>query len=102
VFNDEPRVAVSSFSGLLVDFCKEQNVRVIIRGLRAVSDYDYEAQIALMNRKLAPSIETFFLTAREENSYISSTMIRQIAGLGGEVAGFVPAQVDRALRAKFK
>ena len=93
-------VTVVSFSGLLVDFVQSLKSRVVIRGLRAISDFDYEAQMALINRKLAPTIETLFLTAREEHSYISSSVVKQVALLGGDVTGMVPASVARALKSK--
>jgi pantetheine-phosphate adenylyltransferase len=96
------RVSVVSFSGLLVDFVKSVNSRVVIRGLRAISDFDYEAQMALINRKLSPDVETFFLAAREENSYISSTVVKQVALLGGDVSDMVPPVVERALKEKWK
>lgn len=94
------RVSVVSFSGLLVDFVQSTDSRVIIRGLRAISDFDYEAQMSLINRKLAPNIETFFLNAREEHSYISSTVVKQVALLGGDVSGMVPKVVSDALKRK--
>jgi pantetheine-phosphate adenylyltransferase len=75
---------------------------VIIRGLRAISDFDYEAQMALINRKLDPRIETFFLTAREEHSYISSTVVKQVALLGGDVGQMVPSVVEKALSKKYR
>jgi pantetheine-phosphate adenylyltransferase len=96
------RVSVVSFSGLLVEFVESTRSRVVIRGLRAVSDYDYEAQMALVNRRLAPRIETLFLTAREEHSYISSTVVKQVALLGGDVSDMVPALIASALTRKFK
>lgn len=96
------RVSVVSFSGLLVEFVASTKSRVIIRGLRAISDYDYEAQMALVNRRLAPKIETFFLTAREEHSYISSTVVKQVAMLGGDVSDMVPPVIARALERKYK
>ncbi len=95
------RVVVASFSGLLVDFVEKMQSRVVVRGLRAISDFDYEAQMALINRRLNPGIETVFLTAREENSYISSTVVRQVALLGGDVGQMVPQVVKKALRRKF-
>jgi pantetheine-phosphate adenylyltransferase len=98
----EGRVRVSSFSGLLVEFVQSVHSRVIIRGLRAISDFDYEAQMALINRKLSPEVETFFLTAREEHSYISSSVVRQVAMLGGDVSGMVPVVVAAALAKKYK
>lgn len=95
------RVEVASFSGLLVDFVRKVKSRVVVRGLRAISDFDYEAQMALVNRRLNPGIETLFLMAREENSYISSTVVRQVALLGGDVGQMVPKVVEEALRRKF-
>jgi len=95
------RVRVDSFSGLLVEYMKAKGARAIIRGLRAISDYDYEAQMALMNRHLSGGIETFFLTAREEYSYISSSLVRQVSSLGGDVTRLVPPPIELALRAKF-
>jgi pantetheine-phosphate adenylyltransferase len=96
------RIEVVSFSGLLVEFVQSIKSRVIVRGLRAISDFDYEAQMALVNRKLAPHIETFFLTAREEHSYISSTVVKQVAMLGGDVSNMVPPVVAKALTKKYQ
>lgn len=96
------RISVVSFSGLLVEFVQSVKSRVVIRGLRAISDFDYEAQMALINRKLAPNIETFFLTAREEHSYISSSVVKQVALLGGDVSKMVPAVVEKALTKKWE
>ncbi len=95
------RVEVHSFSGLLVEFAQQVGARVIVRGLRAISDFDYEAQMALINRNLTPTVETFFLTAREEHSYISSTVVKQVALLGGDVSSMVPGVVAKALRKKY-
>ena len=96
------RVLVESFSGLLVDFVKEMNTRVVVRGLRAISDYDYEAQIALMNKKLSEEVETFFLMTREKNSYISSRLVKQVASFNGDVSCFVPPVIENALKEKYK
>jgi pantetheine-phosphate adenylyltransferase len=96
------RVKVMSFSGLLVEFAKKNKAKVIIRGLRAISDYDYEAQMALMNKNLWPDIETLFMIAREENSYVSSTLVRQVASLGGDVSKLVTPTVEAALEKKLK
>lgn len=96
------KISVVSFSGLLVEFVKSVKSRVVIRGLRAISDFDYEAQMSLINRTLDPSIETFFLTAREEHAYISSTIVKQVALLGGDVSNMVPPVVARALVHKRK
>jgi pantetheine-phosphate adenylyltransferase len=94
------RISVVSFSGLLVEFVRSVKSRVVIRGLRAISDFDYEAQMSIINRKLDPSIETLFLTAREEHSYISSTIVKQVAMLGGDVSDMVPPIVTKALSKK--
>jgi len=93
VFKGLNHVRVVSFDGLLVDFAKEQKAQVILRGLRAVSDFDFEFQLAGMNRCLASEIETIFLPANEATSSISSTMVREIAAMGGDVSGFVPPPV---------
>lgn len=90
-------VEVCSFNSLLVDFLHEKNANVIVRGLRAVSDFEYEFQLASMNRHLSPHIETVFLTPAEQYSYISSSLVREIAKLGGDVSPFVPAHVVAAL-----
>lgn len=95
-----PRVVVEAFDGLLVNYAHEQGVDVIIRGLRAFSDFEYEFQMALTNRRLAPDLETLFLMPKQETSYLSSTNIRQVAALGGDVSEFVPAAVCDALKRK--
>ena len=95
-----PRVAVGSFSGLLVQFARQVDAQLIIRGLRAISDYDYEAQMALVNKNLWEDLETLFLMAREENSYVSSSLVRQIAAFGGDVGKLVTPVVEEALRLK--
>jgi pantetheine-phosphate adenylyltransferase len=95
------RVRVTVFRGLLVDFVKEQDARAILRGLRAVSDFEFEFQMALMNRKLAGNIETLFLMPRDTYTYLSSTLIKEIARLGGDMAAFVPPAVQAALREKY-
>lgn len=95
-------VEVHGFSVLLADFVRSQNARGIIRGLRAVSDFEYEFQLANMNRRLAPDIETLFLTPAEHNSFISSSLVSEIAQLGGDITSFVPQVVAKALSDKFK
>ena len=97
ITKDDPATPVQSFSGLLVDFARQSGATLIVRGLRAVSDYEYELQMALMNRRLAPTIETVFLMAKEEYSHINSTLIRQIATFQGELAKFVPPEIKAAL-----
>lgn len=96
--SDFPNVEVVALDGLLVDFCKKVAAGVVIRGLRAVSDFEYEFQLASMNRRLAPEIETIFLTPSEQYSFISSTLVREIARLGGDVSEFVHPDVQRMLR----
>ena len=95
-------IRVASFDGLLVEFARRENAAAVVRGLRAVSDFEFEFQMALMNRKLDPVIETIFLTPREEYTYLSSRIVKEIARLGGNVEAFVPASVVRALREKFR
>ena len=94
-------VEVEGFDTLLVDFARERGAEVLLRGLRAVSDFDYEFQLAGMNRRLAPDIETLFLTPAEQYSYISSSLVREVASLGGDVSQFVHANVKAELLAKF-
>jgi len=98
--NSERSIVVESFSGLLVHFAIKADARVIVRGLRAISDYDYEAQMALMNKHLYQEVETLFMISKEENSYISSSLVKQIALLGGDIAKLVPASVKEALDKK--
>ncbi len=98
---DLTNVRVTHFNGLLVEFAKAQNACAIIRGLRAVSDFELEFQMALMNRRLEPGLETFFLMPKEEYSYVSSRLVKEVASLGGDITAFVPEGVARALRGKF-
>ena len=95
---DLDNVEVSGYDGLTVDFARANGLRVIMRGLRAVSDFEYEFQLAGMNRRLAPDVETLFLTPAEQFAYISSTLVREIAGLGGDVSEFVHPCVVEALK----
>ena len=97
VFQDEPRVQVDCFSGLLVDYVANLGSRVIIRGLRAVADFEYEFQMTMMNRHLKPDIETIFMMSSETQFYTSSRLVREVAGLGGKVDGLVPDFVLRKL-----
>ncbi|MGD1982663.1 MAG: pantetheine-phosphate adenylyltransferase [Chromatiaceae bacterium] len=94
------RVDVVPFGGLLMEFCRVHDAEVVIRGLRAVSDFEYEFQLASMNRRLAPEIETLFLTPAEQYAFISSTLVREIARLGGDVSDFVHPEVQRMLHDK--
>jgi len=95
-----PAAEVVPFEGLLVEFCKRHNARIVIRGLRAVSDFEFEFQLAGMNRHLAPEIETIFMTPAEQYSFISSTLVREIARLGGDMSKFVHPEVLRLLASK--
>lgn len=100
VFADERKVVVRSFDGLLVDFARQQAAHVIVRGLRAISDFEYEFQMALMNCRLAPDIETVFMMPAESYTYISSRLIREVFALGGPIAGLVPEVVETRMRSK--
>jgi pantetheine-phosphate adenylyltransferase len=95
-----PNVEVKPFSGLLMDFVHDQGARVVMRGLRAVSDFEYEFQMAGMNRRLFPEVETLFLTPSEEHTFISATIVREIAKFGGDVSSFVHPAVLARLKAK--
>jgi pantetheine-phosphate adenylyltransferase len=99
-FADRENVETDSFTGLLVDYAKEKKAAAIVRGIRAISDFEYEFQMALMNRRLAPSIETVFMMPAEEYSYVSSRLVKEVAELGGSVRGLVPAGVERRLKEK--
>jgi pantetheine-phosphate adenylyltransferase len=99
---DYGRVSVEVFDGLLVDYVRSKRGLVIIRGLRAVSDFEYELQMALMNRRLNPQIETVFMMPSEEYSFLTATIVKEIASLGGPVAELVPAPVEKALKRKFR
>jgi pantetheine-phosphate adenylyltransferase len=96
------RAAADSFQGLLVDYAEGKGSTVIIRGLRAVSDFEYEFQMALMNRRLKPKLETLFLMTGESEFYTSSRLVKEVVSLGGDVSGLVPDNVLRRLQAKFK
>lgn len=95
-------VEIMGFSGLMVAFAEQQNANVIVRGLRAVSDFDYEVQLAAVNRKLKPSIETVYMSPEEEYSFISSSFVRDVALHGGDVSQFVHPAVEKSLIKKFK
>ena len=97
LLKDQPNVKIFGFTGLLRDFLRERNANVILRGLRAVSDFEYEFQMAGMNRSLHPEIETMFLTPGEQYMFVSATMVREIAVLGGDVAQFVQTPVSQRL-----
>lgn len=95
------KVEVDSFDGLLVDYARERGANHILRGIRAVSDFEYEFQMALMNRRLSPTIETAFLMPREEYTYLSSRLVREVARLGGNLDGLVPPTVIKVLKDRF-
>ena len=101
IVGGDTSISIGSFSGLLVDFAGRSGASLIVRGLRAVSDYEYELQMALMNRRLAPEIETVFLMAKEEYSYVSSRLVKELARLGGDVTGLVPNLVRQRLADRF-
>ena len=96
-----PNVQVEPFQGLLVEIVKKHGAKIILRGLRAVSDFEYESQMALMNRRLEKGIETFFMISSEEYAYLSSSFVKEIAGLGGDVSTMVPTGVDEELRKRY-
>jgi pantetheine-phosphate adenylyltransferase len=99
---DLKNVSVTSFAGLLVDFALQNQASVIVRGIRAISDYEYELQMALMNRRLSNKVETVFMLPAESYSFLSSKLVKEIAQLGGSIRGFVPADVEKRLRDKFR
>jgi pantetheine-phosphate adenylyltransferase len=101
LFASKKEVEVRAFDGLLVDFARAQGTNVVIRGLRAISDFEYEFQMALMNRSLAPDIETFFMMPSVHYSFLSSNLVREVASLGGSVDALVPESVARRLGRKF-
>jgi pantetheine-phosphate adenylyltransferase len=95
-------VEVESFDGLLVDYATSRGANLILRGIRAVSDYEYELQMALMNRRLRPELETAFLMAGEAYSFVSSRLVKEVVSLGGDVSGLVPPAVEARLKARFE
>jgi pantetheine-phosphate adenylyltransferase len=100
--DDDPRVEVREFKGLLVEFAKAVDVKLVLRGLRAVADFEYEYQMALMNRHLAPEIETVFMVPSLEVSYVSSSLVREVARFGGDIDKLVHPKVANALREKYR
>ena len=98
----DPRIEVDAFEGLLVDYMRRRGATTVIRGLRALADFEYEFQSAHMNRRLAPDVETLFLMTSEESFYVSSSLVKEVALMGGDVSGLVPAGVAAALAAKRK
>ena len=100
VFRDRTNVEVDTFDGLLVEYAQKKRASVIVRGLRAVSDFEYEMQMALMNRHLSPDVETIFMMPAERYTYVSSRLVKEVVALGGSVHGLVPEVVERRLRDK--
>jgi pantetheine-phosphate adenylyltransferase len=100
VFKDQPNVEVDTFDGLLVDYVEHRHAQVVVRGLRAVSDFEFEFQMALMNHRLNPTIDTVFMMPAEQYTYISSRLIKEVFALGGRVHGLVPEVVEERLRGK--
>jgi pantetheine-phosphate adenylyltransferase len=100
VFRDWPNVEVDTFDGLLVDYARRRQATVIVRGLRAISDFEFELQRALMNRRLSPDVETVFMMPAEPYTYVSSRMVKEVVALGGSVHGLVPESVESRLREK--
>lgn len=95
-----PQVSVDTFDGLLVDYALRRGAQAVVRGIRAISDYEYELQMALMNRRLNPQVETVFLMSAEENSYLSSRLVKEVFSLGGSITGLVPEPVIERMREK--
>ena len=102
IFEGNDRVKAIGFTGLVVDLAKEQESNILIRGLRAVSDFEYEFQLANMNRAMSPDLESIFLTPKAKFSFLSSTLVREIASMGGKIDSFVDPIVKDALRERFK
>jgi pantetheine-phosphate adenylyltransferase len=100
VFREYPNIEVDTFSGLLVEYARNRRASAIVRGLRAVSDFEYEFQMALMNRHLEPTLETVFMMPAEQYTYLSSRLIKEVFSLGGEVRGLVPPVVERWMRGR--
>jgi pantetheine-phosphate adenylyltransferase len=101
-FSDRENVEADSFRGLLVDYALGRKATTIVRGIRAISDFEYEFQMALMNRRLAPAIETVFMMPAQEYSYVSSRLVKEVASLGGDVTGLVPENVEKKLNERVK
>ena len=102
VLAGEPRIEITSFEGLLVEFCRRTGAHTVIRGLRAMSDYEYEFEMALMNKHLNPEVETVFMMASQEYLYVSSSRLKELVRFGGEVSDFLPPVVEKRLREKLQ
>jgi pantetheine-phosphate adenylyltransferase len=101
-FKDQPKVKVMGYSGMTVDFCRQHDAQVIVRGLRVFSDFEYEFRMALANHRLAPDIESIAFITDEEHTFLSSSTVREIASLGGDISSMVPIHVEKALKIKVK
>ena len=101
VMQGTPNIHVESSSGLLIDYAKSKNAKVIVRGLRAVSDFEYEMQVTSMNRVLDETIETFFIMTKNQYSFLSSSIVKEVAKYGGNISELVPEAIEKALKAKF-
>lgn len=101
VYGEQKNIQIKAFSGLLVDFCKQEGINCLVRGIRTIQDYEFEAQLAQLNKALYPEMETFFLSSESAFSFVSSSFIKDIASFGGNVSDFVPPVVARALQNKF-
>lgn len=99
-FKNDPRIQVDVITGLLADYAKKVGVNVILRGLRAISDFEYEFQMATMNKRLHPTLETFFLMASENNFFVNSTLVKEVISHGGDISSLVPRHVEKALKGK--
>ena len=102
IFDGNKRIKVIGFTGLVVDLAKEEESNILIRGLRAVSDFEYELQLANMNRAMSPDLESIFLTPKANLSFLSSTLVREIASMGGKISSFVDPIIEEALKERFK
>ena len=102
IFEGNKRIKVIGFTGLVVDLAKKEETNILIRGLRAVSDFEYELQLANMNRAMSPDLESIFLTPKAKFSFLSSTLVREIASMGGEISSFVDPVIEEALKERFK
>jgi pantetheine-phosphate adenylyltransferase len=102
IFEGNKNIKVIGFTGLVVDLAKEEESNILIRGLRAVSDFEYELQLANMNRAMSPDLESIFLTPKAKFSFLSSTLVREIASMGGEISSFVDPVIEKALKERFK
>ena len=102
ILENRPNIEVMGFEGLLVDFVKENNSNIIVRGLRAISDFEYELQLALTNRKISDNVETIFMMPKEEYGYLSSSLVKEVAAFGGDVSSFVHPIIMAELKKRFK